>query len=187
MLLFLSIGTGLEVPRKTPQFMAYQRTIVRAQKSFVGEGWVTYDSCYRRKASLIKSLDWATVDFTLYNVLTKRLREGQKQLQGAITASVSTMHQSTASMPLIHVRTGVRTAHCRHAQLLTTEDSSKSVSYTMLGQATTVGSHHAGIPIFVWNVVGHTHGPAAEKVVGHLQLNMLGMNLQPGLGNEHDC
>ena len=54
-------------PEKTPQFMAYQRTIVRAQRSFTGEGWFTYDTCYRRKAALTKSLDWANVDFTLYN------------------------------------------------------------------------------------------------------------------------
>jgi len=37
---------------KTPQFMAYLRTIVRAQRTFTGDGWVTYDSCYRRKAAI---------------------------------------------------------------------------------------------------------------------------------------
>ncbi len=58
---------ALRYPEKTPQFKAYQRTIVRAQTSFTGEVWVTYDSCYRRKASITKSLDWGTVDFTLYN------------------------------------------------------------------------------------------------------------------------
>lgn len=31
---------------KTPQFMAYLRTIVKAQRAFSGDGWVTYDSCY---------------------------------------------------------------------------------------------------------------------------------------------
>lgn len=54
-------------PEKTPQFMAYLKTIVKAQRTFTGEGWVTYDSCYRRKAAITKSLDWGAVDFTLYN------------------------------------------------------------------------------------------------------------------------
>ena len=54
-------------PQKTPEFMAYQRTIVRAQRSFSGEGWITYDTCFRRKAAATKSLDWGQVDFTLYN------------------------------------------------------------------------------------------------------------------------
>lgn len=54
-------------PDKTPGFMAYQRTIVRAQRSFLGEGWVTYDTCYRRQAAVTRALDWGQVDFTLYN------------------------------------------------------------------------------------------------------------------------
>lgn len=54
-------------PEKTPQFMAYLKTIVKAQRTFTGEGWVTYDACYRRKAALTKSLEWGAVDFTLYN------------------------------------------------------------------------------------------------------------------------
>ncbi len=54
-------------PQKTPQLMAYQRTILKAHRAFTGEGWVTYDTCYRRKAALMKSLDWGVVDFTLYN------------------------------------------------------------------------------------------------------------------------
>lgn len=54
-------------PEKTAQFMAYLKTIVKAQRTFTGEGWVTYDACYRRKAALTKSLDWGVVDFTLYN------------------------------------------------------------------------------------------------------------------------
>ena len=54
-------------PSRTPQFMAYLKTIVHASKSFLGDGWVTYDSCYRRKAAATKLLDWSQVDFTLYN------------------------------------------------------------------------------------------------------------------------
>ena len=52
---------------KTPHFMAYQQTIVKAHRAFTGEGWITYDTCYRRKAAILKSLDWGVVDFTLYN------------------------------------------------------------------------------------------------------------------------
>ena len=54
-------------PDKTSHFMTYLKTIVHAHKSFIGDGWVTYDACYRRKAAVAKSLDWGHVDFTLYN------------------------------------------------------------------------------------------------------------------------
>ena len=54
-------------PDKIGQFTAYQRTIIKAHRSFVGDGWVIYDSYYRRKAAVTKNLDWASIDFTLYN------------------------------------------------------------------------------------------------------------------------
>jgi len=54
-------------PDKMAQLMAYQRTIVHAHRSFVGDGWAIYDTCYRRKAAATKSLDWGQIDFTLYN------------------------------------------------------------------------------------------------------------------------
>lgn len=58
---------GIQHPTKIADLMAYQCTIVKAHKTFVGEGWITYDTCYRRKAAIMKSLDWGQVDFTLYN------------------------------------------------------------------------------------------------------------------------
>ena len=54
-------------PLHIGHFMAYQKTIIKAHRSFVGEGWITYDSCYRRKAANTKSLEWGKVDFNLYN------------------------------------------------------------------------------------------------------------------------
>ena len=54
-------------PVKVPQMMAYQKTIVKAYKTYSGQGWVTYDTCYRRRAANTKSLDWDVMDFTLYN------------------------------------------------------------------------------------------------------------------------
>ena len=54
-------------PTYASKFMAYQRTIVHANRSFSGEGWVTYDLCYRRAAALHNHLHWSRVDFTLYN------------------------------------------------------------------------------------------------------------------------
>ena len=54
-------------PDKIAQLMAYQRTIVHAQRSFVGDGWTIYDTCYRRKAAAVRSPDWDQIDFTLYN------------------------------------------------------------------------------------------------------------------------
>ena len=47
--------------------MAYQQTILKAHRSYVGEGWIVYDSCYRQRASVTKPLDWGIADFTLYN------------------------------------------------------------------------------------------------------------------------
>ena len=54
-------------PSKIGHFMAYQKTIIKAQRTFVGEGWVAYDSCFRRKAANTKNLDWGEVDLNLYN------------------------------------------------------------------------------------------------------------------------
>ena len=54
-------------PNKVTHFMTYQRTIIKAQRCFVGDGWVTYDSTYRRAAAASKSLDWGVIDFSLYN------------------------------------------------------------------------------------------------------------------------
>ena len=54
-------------PTYAPEFMAYQRTIVHANRSYSGDGWVTYDLCYRRAAALHKKLHWSRVDFSLYN------------------------------------------------------------------------------------------------------------------------
>lgn len=54
-------------PTFAPEFMAYQRTIVHAQRSFAGDGWSTYDMAYRRNAATHKSLAWSRIDFNLYN------------------------------------------------------------------------------------------------------------------------
>ena len=54
-------------PDKVTHFMTYQRTILKAQRCFVGDGWVTYDSTYRRAFAASKSLDWGLIDFSLYN------------------------------------------------------------------------------------------------------------------------
>ncbi len=52
---------------KTLEFMAYLKTIVHVSKSFNGDGWVTYDLCYRCKAAAMGSLDWSQVHFTIHN------------------------------------------------------------------------------------------------------------------------
>ena len=54
-------------PHKFSHFMAYQRTIIRAYRMFVGDRWVIYDASYRRKAANTKSLDWGIKDNDLYN------------------------------------------------------------------------------------------------------------------------
>ncbi len=67
--------TIYKAPRQDPQFMAYQRTIVKVHRSFAGDGWLIYDTYFRRKAALTKSLEWGQVDFSLYNeIFTGRAR-----------------------------------------------------------------------------------------------------------------
>ena len=50
----------------SPEFMAYQKTILKAARDFEGTCWVTYDSCYRRQAALNKDLSWSRRDPDLY-------------------------------------------------------------------------------------------------------------------------
>ena len=47
-----------QYPQKTPQFMSYMKTIVKAHRTFMGDGWVVYDTCFRRQAAVSKSLEW---------------------------------------------------------------------------------------------------------------------------------
>ena len=47
--------------------MAYQKTIIKANKNFEGSAWVIYDRCFRRRAAATKSLNWANIDSALYN------------------------------------------------------------------------------------------------------------------------
>ena len=47
--------------------MSYQKTIVKAHRTYAGQGWVTYDMAYRCRAANMKSLDWGVIDFNLYN------------------------------------------------------------------------------------------------------------------------
>ena len=63
----LVIVLATRYPNHMGHFMAYQKTIIKAHWSFVGEGWIMYDTCYRRKAANVKSLEWGNVDFNLYN------------------------------------------------------------------------------------------------------------------------
>ena len=52
--------------QRAPDLMAYLRTIARAQRSYVGDGWVTYDASFRRQAAASKFLDWSQIDQNLY-------------------------------------------------------------------------------------------------------------------------
>ena len=52
---------------KIGHLMAYQKTIIKAHRSFVGEGWVVCYTCFQRKVANMKNLDWGKVDLTLYN------------------------------------------------------------------------------------------------------------------------
>jgi len=62
-------------PHKISHFLAYQKTIINAQQSFVGDAWVQYDTRFRRKAANTKSLNWGRKDVDLYNeIFTGRSR-----------------------------------------------------------------------------------------------------------------
>ena len=54
------------LPVKVPQLMTYQKTIVKAHRTYAGHAWVTYDLAYRHRAANLKSLDWGVIDFNLY-------------------------------------------------------------------------------------------------------------------------
>ena len=85
---FSTLATVLaaKFPQKIPQLMAYQKTIVRASRSFTGDGWVTYDSIFWRKAAACKSLDWGQIDFTRLGQAPtgRRARQASKE-RGACT------------------------------------------------------------------------------------------------------
>ena len=83
-------------PTKIGQFMAYQKTIIKTQRTFVGEGWMVYDSCFRRKASNTKSLDWGEVDINLYN----ETFVGRAKVLQRCTTCLSELH-TTAECDLI--------------------------------------------------------------------------------------
>ena len=54
-------------PEKALELLAYQASIVRAERNFKGRRWVTYDRCYRREALAVKNLDWSVPNLRLYN------------------------------------------------------------------------------------------------------------------------
>ncbi len=84
-------------PLKIPDLMAYQRTIVYAHRSFAGDGWVTYDLSYRRRAALPSH--WTGVKSTLTSTMN-RLQAEPVWSAGASTARVSIMgHTSVSLLP----------------------------------------------------------------------------------------
>ena len=58
---------GSAHPDHIADFMAYQRSIVRASRIFEGTAWVVYDRCYRRRAALTKDLNWSVQHTAPYN------------------------------------------------------------------------------------------------------------------------
>lgn len=54
-------------PQYIGNFMAYQRTIIRASRNYEGSAWAVYDRCFRRRAAATKSLSWGEIDSALYN------------------------------------------------------------------------------------------------------------------------
>ncbi len=142
-------------PQKTPQLMAYQRTILKAHRAFTGEGWVTYDTCYRRKAALMKSLDWGVVDFTLYN----ETFTGRAKVLPRCRHCSSEHHPSHACSYAPDQATESQQAPSRPAR-----SPMRSASYTMANMGTGVISHHASSDMRAGNARGLTQRATAENV-----------------------
>ena len=54
-------------PEKAPELLAYQASIIRAERNYEGKQWVAYDRQFRREALARKDLDWSVPDPRLYN------------------------------------------------------------------------------------------------------------------------
>lgn len=54
-------------PQHVPNFMAYQKAIVRASQNFDDYSWVVYDRCYRHQAAATKNLVWSIPESGLHN------------------------------------------------------------------------------------------------------------------------
>ncbi len=54
-------------PEKAPEFLAYQASIVRAERNYEGCQWVLYDRQYRREALARRDLNWSVPNTRLYN------------------------------------------------------------------------------------------------------------------------
>ena len=62
-------------PEKAPEMLAYMETIVRAERNYEGQRWVTYDRQFRKEALARKDLNWSITDSRLYNeVFTGRAK-----------------------------------------------------------------------------------------------------------------
>ena len=54
-------------PEKAPELLAYQSSIIRAERNYEGKQWVAYDRQYRREALARKDLNWSVPNVRLYN------------------------------------------------------------------------------------------------------------------------
>ena len=137
-------------PTNTPEFMAYLKTIVHASKSFLGDGWVTYDSCYRRKAAVTKSLNWSQVNFTLYN----ETFAGRAKIMPRCKFCNSELHHSADCSKNI-----TQASHQPSIEIGSKQPGhpTMSVTCTITSWGTDAGSHPAGSYISV-RVQGSTPG-----------------------------
>ena len=54
-------------PEKAHDLMGYLRLMTRASQNYDTDAWVEYDTSFRRRAGNSGSLDWGSIDATLYN------------------------------------------------------------------------------------------------------------------------
>ena len=79
-------------PQHVPNFMAYQKAIVRASRNFEDYSWVVYDRCYRHQAAATKTLcgPFPNQDYTM-----KHSPAGQRQSLAANIALAKITHLAT--------------------------------------------------------------------------------------------
>ena len=84
-------------PERVADMLAYMRLIVREASKFGGNGWLTYDSVFRRNPTGSSS-PWNSLDASLHKVYTAN--QPGKMCPPASTATRSTIKRQTVQWPL---------------------------------------------------------------------------------------
>ena len=129
--------------------MVYQRTILHTSRTYKGNCWLSYDTNYRRQAAACKSLNWAQVDFTLYNETFAGVARPIPSVQ---TVPVNTINYMSVQLWWFltlqqnpgHIQ--IPTSISQRVELGISRENSVGITILELGETT---FNHASISIFV--------------------------------------